>query len=137
MLLAVTRGGKLLMHLRDDKAGILHPGCWAGFGGTVEPGESPEDALRREVLEETGVSIESARFLGEVIDEPYEEGSGDRVRMYCSRVDVRPDEIRLNEGAAVGVFDVAELRDMKLSPFVERTIRVHESELLAESLRDG
>ena len=33
MLLIVTADHQLLLHLRDDKPGIAHPGCWAGFGG--------------------------------------------------------------------------------------------------------
>jgi hypothetical protein len=35
MLLIVTDDGRLLLHHRDDKPGIAHPGCWAGFGGAV------------------------------------------------------------------------------------------------------
>ncbi len=58
MLLIVTDNGRLLLHHRDDKPGIAHPSCWAGFGGAVEEGESVEEALRREVLEETGLVIE-------------------------------------------------------------------------------
>jgi NUDIX domain len=42
MLLIVTDDGKLLLHHRDNKPGISHPGCWAGFGGAVEEGESVE-----------------------------------------------------------------------------------------------
>lgn len=34
-------------------------------GGKVEPGESPEEAARREVMEETGASISSLHYLGQ------------------------------------------------------------------------
>jgi hypothetical protein len=36
MLLTVTDDGKLLLHHRDDKPHIAHPGYWAGFAGAVE-----------------------------------------------------------------------------------------------------
>lgn len=43
-----------LMQLRDDIPGILYPGCWGFFGGHIEPGESPEEGVKRELLEEIG-----------------------------------------------------------------------------------
>jgi 8-oxo-dGTP pyrophosphatase MutT (NUDIX family) len=44
--------GKFLMQLRDDKPGIRYPGHWGLFGGHLESGETPEEGLKREVLEE-------------------------------------------------------------------------------------
>jgi 8-oxo-dGTP pyrophosphatase MutT (NUDIX family) len=44
--------GKFLMQLRDDDPRIMYPGHWAFFGGHLEPGESPETGVRRELLEE-------------------------------------------------------------------------------------
>ncbi len=40
------------MQLRDNIPGILYPGCWGFFGGHIEPGETPEEGIRRELLEE-------------------------------------------------------------------------------------
>jgi hypothetical protein len=57
--------------------------------------------------------------------------------MYCSRVEIRLDDIQLAEGAGIGVFRFDELKEMRLSPFVERTIRAHERQLLSESLNGG
>ncbi|MGW5187934.1 NUDIX domain-containing protein [Kribbella sp. NPDC004138] len=34
-----------------------YPDCWGFVGGHVEPGESPDQAVRRECLEEVGVEI--------------------------------------------------------------------------------
>ena len=50
--LLVTPDGRYLMQHRDDVPHILLPGHWACFGGAIEPGESPEAAMRRELLEE-------------------------------------------------------------------------------------
>jgi 8-oxo-dGTP pyrophosphatase MutT (NUDIX family) len=38
--------------------GTRCPGSWEGVHGTIEPGEAPEDAAVREVLEETGLGVE-------------------------------------------------------------------------------
>jgi 8-oxo-dGTP diphosphatase len=37
---------------------------WIGIGGKFEEGESPEDCMLREVLEETGLTVSSWRYRG-------------------------------------------------------------------------
>jgi 8-oxo-dGTP pyrophosphatase MutT (NUDIX family) len=121
MLLIVTGNG-LLMHLRDDKPEIPHPGCWAGFGGAVEEGESTEQALRREVLEETGLEIGNATFLACETDH---EGDGREVSLFYVTGDYRPQDIDLREGAGVAVHSLQDLPQLKMSPFVRRAIGSH------------
>ncbi|MBE9128621.1 MULTISPECIES: NUDIX hydrolase [unclassified Coleofasciculus] len=48
------RSGGFLMQLRDDVPGIIYPGCWGFFGGHIDPGETPEEGVRRELQEEIG-----------------------------------------------------------------------------------
>jgi 8-oxo-dGTP pyrophosphatase MutT (NUDIX family) len=47
---------KFLLQLRDDIPGIIYPGHWGLFGGHIEPGETPDVAVKRELLEEIGYS---------------------------------------------------------------------------------
>jgi ADP-ribose pyrophosphatase YjhB (NUDIX family) len=123
MLLIVTPGG-LLLHHRDDKPGIAHPDCWAGFGGAVEDGETVREALLREVREETGLIIENPVFLADAIDH---EGDGRLVSLFYVTGDYRPADIDLQEGAGIAVHRAADLPGLKVTPFVRRAI---ESQLL-------
>jgi 8-oxo-dGTP diphosphatase len=50
-------------------AGKSMAGHWEFPGGKVEPGESDADALRRELREELGIEIVSARVLEELTHE--------------------------------------------------------------------
>lgn len=43
---------RFLMQLRDNIPSIIYPGCWGFFGGHIDPGETPEQAVNRELLEE-------------------------------------------------------------------------------------
>jgi 8-oxo-dGTP diphosphatase len=56
-LAILTYEDKFLMQLRDNIPTILYPGVWGLFGGHMEPGETPEIAVEREVLEEIGYQI--------------------------------------------------------------------------------
>lgn len=47
---------KFLLQLRDDIPGIIYPGHWGLFGGHIEPGETPDVAVKRELLEEISYS---------------------------------------------------------------------------------
>ena len=60
----VRSQGRTLMVHRNRKPGDIHAGKWNGLGGKFEAGESPEECVRREVLEESGLEIENPRLRG-------------------------------------------------------------------------
>lgn len=53
----------LMLH-RTAKENDENHDKWIGVGGHFEHGESPEDCLKREVREETGLELASFRFRG-------------------------------------------------------------------------
>lgn len=60
----VRSAGKVLMLHRNKKEGDVHRGKWNGLGGKLEPGESPDECVVREVREESGLTIEAPRLRG-------------------------------------------------------------------------
>lgn len=61
--LITTEDGNYLMQLRDQKADIFYPGYWGLFGGAVDEGEAPLDALYRELKEELNLDAHSAKIF--------------------------------------------------------------------------
>ncbi|MBR6913752.1 MAG: 8-oxo-dGTP diphosphatase [Treponema sp.] len=53
----------LMLHRVSKKNDINHD-KWIGVGGHFEHAESPEDCLKREVQEETGLTLNSFEFRG-------------------------------------------------------------------------
>jgi 8-oxo-dGTP diphosphatase len=58
-----TADGRVLMiHRQGGKAGDYHEGKWNGLGGKLELDESPLEAARRELREESGLDLPEAAF---------------------------------------------------------------------------
>ena len=60
----IEKDGWYLMLHRIKKENDLNRDKWVGIGGKFEDGESPEECNSREVLEETGLTLNSARYCG-------------------------------------------------------------------------
>ena len=60
----IKRAGYTLMVHRNKKANDIHEGKWNGLGGKFEAGETPEECVKREVEEESGLLIQNPRLHG-------------------------------------------------------------------------
>jgi ADP-ribose pyrophosphatase YjhB (NUDIX family) len=96
----VDAQGRALLGRRAHEPRV---GLWDVLGGFLEPGERPEDGLRRELLEEIGVECTVGRYLGGFVDTYGDEpGEGDATLNLGY-------ECRLGEGEPRPADDVAEL----------------------------
>jgi 8-oxo-dGTP diphosphatase len=64
-------GGRLLLIRRGHEPGA---GLWSLPGGRIEPGETDQQAVAREVLEETGLTVKCHQLLG-TVELPGPDGS--------------------------------------------------------------
>lgn len=89
------RHGRLLLIRRAQEPGL---GLWSLPGGRVEPGETDEQAVIREVHEETGLRVRAGRLLGRV-ERPAGNGGVFAIADYLCEV-VGPEEPRGDSDAS-------------------------------------
>ena len=93
-----------LMQLRDDKPDILYPGHWGLFGGHLDPGETPEICIHRELMEEIGHDIADLQVF-KVVQRQHV-----LCTLYYGVLDVPTSELVLGEGMDLKLVSVEELQ---------------------------
>ena len=93
----VIDGARILLVERGREP---HAGFWSLPGGAVKAGETLADAVRREVLEETGIEIEALEVL-EIFERIVRDGEG-RVEYHYILIDYL---CRPTRGEAVAATD--------------------------------
>ena len=90
--------GTFLLKLRDPTKDI-YPGCLeASAGGSALSGETPEQAAKREMFEETGLAAEKLELIG-ITRKPQ---SRSVIYAYLAAVACDKDSVRLQPGETVG-----------------------------------
>ncbi len=97
------QGENFLMQLRDDIPGIYYPGQWGFFGGHIEPGEAPDVAVKRELLEEIGYAPSSVASFARL-------ESPETIRhVFYAPLTVPVDTLELNEGWDLGLLSITDI----------------------------
>lgn len=91
----IRSDGALLLSTRPP--GKAYAGYWEFPGGKIEPGETVEQALRRELQEELGITIGAAE-VWRVTEHDYEHA---RVRLHWCRVRRWDGEFQMREGQSM------------------------------------
>jgi 8-oxo-dGTP diphosphatase len=102
-LALLEREGRWLLQLRDDMPGIVAPGRWGLFGGHLDPDETPEQALRRELREEIDWEAGPLRYA-------FRQERPERVLHYFhAPLPVPLESLRLLEGQDLALVALAEM----------------------------
>ena len=88
---------------------LVKAGGWLQtvVAGMIDKGETPEEAIRREILEEAGFAVERVEPIADFFVSP--GGSSERIFLFCALVS---DGARVGEGGGVAI----EHEDIRLMP---------------------
>lgn len=115
-VLLVDPTGRILLQHRDRAAPVA-PDKWALPGGGIKPGEEPETAARRELLEETGLAVEGPLVLFEHTRHlPFPSTTTREWFVYCAGTSARQEDIVLGEGQAMTFVPPDKALQLDLSP---------------------
>jgi 8-oxo-dGTP diphosphatase len=112
---------ELLLYLRDNKPGIPFPNHWDLIGGHIEEGETPEEALVREVKEELNIDLKEYTFY-----KKYECLEGDAYEnikfIYFGKINLPIEEITLLEGVRAQYFSREEIPNVKFANILKSIV---------------
>ena len=114
---ALLRGERVLLIRRGRPPAM---GLFAFPGGRVEVGETLEDAVRRELREETGLELDAAAPVATLDIEP--EGSGPAFRLHVFRAQYAGGEPKAGDDADMAGF--YNLEDMDRLPVIPSVLEV-------------
>lgn len=104
----IMKGDKVLLTQRSEQ--MSHPLKWEFPGGKLNPGESPERCIKREINEELRVLISVDQLLPSVV---YDYGSG-KIKLIPFVCSLDSDQIVLEQHKAFTWIQKHELGDFDL-----------------------
>lgn len=114
--------GKYILQLRDDKPGIAARGQWSLFGGEINTGETPLEAMKRELFEELLIKPGSLRFLWH--KDYYHDFIHGIIRTWFFASDI--DDVwnfhQLREGRDVNIFSYQDLNDLDIPAAIKESL---------------
>jgi len=101
---------KILLQHRAEDAERL-PGYWAFFGGGIEAGETPEQAVKRETLEELNYTLKNPRLI--MKQDFLSKDETNEKHVFVEEFDPSK-KITLGEGQNFGWFHLSEINKLKI-----------------------
>ena len=109
----IYQNERFLLQLRDDSPEITYPNQWSFFGGGIDLGETPWQALQRELEEELEWRPVQGSFLYHWINPEHPS----RIHFFDVPFTGKEQQLVLHEGQALAWFTIEELKHSVALPF--------------------
>jgi len=101
--------GEILFLLRDNKPTIQYPNQWDVLGGVVKAGETFEEAIKRELMEEIELDLQEFKLF-KIYNWPDQTEA-----IFHTKLDIDINKTPLHEGQKIQYFSREKLLNMNLA----------------------
>lgn len=110
VIILYTKDKKILLQHRAEDA-VRLPGYWGFFGGGIEAGESPNQAVKRETLEELNYTLVNPRLIK--TQNFFWKDEINEKHVFMEEYDLSK-KLTLGEGQGMGWFQLSEVDKLKI-----------------------
>jgi len=120
-VILIASNGTILLQYRD-KDSKWNQDSWSEFGGQIEEGETPEEAVKRELKEELGIELADLKFF-----KKYElQRKKGIYEQFVFTATLNPSlkdlKKQQKEGKDLALFTYEETRDLKMADYTREIL---------------
>lgn len=120
-VILIANNGNVLLQYRD-KNNKWNQDSWSEFGGQIEEGETPEEAIKRELKEELGIKLTDLKFFKKY-EFQRQKGIYEQfvftASLNCPLESLKKQQ---KEGKDLGLFNYEEIKNLKMADYTRELL---------------
>jgi len=120
-VILIANDGTILLQYRD-KDSRWNQDSWSEFGGQIEEGETPEEAVKRELKEELGIELADLKFFKKY-ELQRERGTYEQF-VFTASLNYPLESLKKQqkEGKDLAFFSCEEIRNLKMANYTKEIL---------------
>ena len=120
-VILIANDGTILLQYRD-KDSRWNQDSWSEFGGQIEEGETPEEAVKRELKEELGIELADLKFFKKY-ELQRERGTHEQF-VFTASLNYPLESLKKQqkEGKDLAFFSCEEIRNLKMANYTKEIL---------------
>jgi len=120
-VILIADNGNVLLQYRDEN-NKWNQDSWSEFGGQIEEGETPEEAIKRELKEELGIELADLKFFKKY-ELQRQKGIYEQfvftASLNCPLESLKKQQ---KEGKDLAFFNCEEIKNLKMADYTRETL---------------
>ncbi len=120
-IILIANNGMILLQYRDKNT-RWNQDSWSEFGGQIEKGETPEEAIKRELKEELGIELTDLKFFKKYKLQR-KKGIYEQF-VFTASLNYPIDKLKKQqkEGGDLSLFTYKEIKNLKMADYTRKIL---------------